>query len=428
MAPWEVSTRPVGPGSYVLLGAVGLSLCLSLGLALQPRKRDAPRKPPKRPWTPSPLTTSLPGLSQDEIAQLPYPPDVLPGARNVETPYGVIKVFEWGPEDGEKVLLLHGISTPCLCQSDLADELVAQGYRVMLFDYFGRGYSDAPSDVPYDVRLYATQILLVLASSPLPWTGNDGFHLMGYSLGGAIAASFAGYFPHLLRSLTLIAGGGLIRPQHVNWKSRVIYSQGILPEWFLQRLVRARLTGPPPSSHGTGPALVTETSTASEIITLDPEALEVQREQQKRKHENSDVNGGDAFDNAALSRHRPGITVAHVMAWQIRHHRGYIPAFMSSIRHAPIYDQQEEWVRLGKVLRERREGTLPGLKGGKILLILGETDPVIVKEELIHDATSVLGEEGFEAIALDAGHEIAIARGQEVGRIAASFWRNRVGQ
>ncbi len=57
--------------------------------------------------------------------------------------------------------------------------------------------------------------------------------------------------------------------------------------------------------------------------------------------------------------------------------------------------------------------------------MLGETDPVIVKEELIHDATSVLGEEGFEAVMLDCGHEIAIARGQEVARLATSFWRSR---
>lgn len=66
-------------------------------------------------------------------AQLPYPEDAFPGGRDVDTAYGTIKVFEWGPEDGEKVLLLHGVGTPCIALGDMAHELVQRGYRVMLF-------------------------------------------------------------------------------------------------------------------------------------------------------------------------------------------------------------------------------------------------------------------------------------------------------
>jgi hypothetical protein len=66
-------------------------------------------------------------------AQVPYPPDVFPGARDVETPYGTIKVFEWGPEEGEKVALLHGIGTPCIAMGDMASEFVRRGCRVILF-------------------------------------------------------------------------------------------------------------------------------------------------------------------------------------------------------------------------------------------------------------------------------------------------------
>ncbi len=56
---------------------------------------------------------SLP-RSPSHIADLPYPPDVLPGARDVDSPYGTMRVYEWGPEDGRKVLLVHGISTPSI--------------------------------------------------------------------------------------------------------------------------------------------------------------------------------------------------------------------------------------------------------------------------------------------------------------------------
>lgn len=72
-------------------------------------------------------------LPLEEQKRLPYPPDVLPGARDVNSPYGNIRVYEWGPEDGRKVLLVHGISTPGVALGSLAEELVESGCRVMLF-------------------------------------------------------------------------------------------------------------------------------------------------------------------------------------------------------------------------------------------------------------------------------------------------------
>lgn len=87
----------------------------------------------KAVFTPSPRKTILPTLSAQEVAALPYPPDVLPGWRDVATPYGSIRVYESGPEDGERVLLVHGISTPAVALGDLAQELIKRGYRVMLF-------------------------------------------------------------------------------------------------------------------------------------------------------------------------------------------------------------------------------------------------------------------------------------------------------
>lgn len=62
-----------------------------------------------------------------------YPPGALPGARNVETFYGSMRVYEWGLADGEKVLFVHGDATPCLVFSKIAQGLVDAGYRVMLF-------------------------------------------------------------------------------------------------------------------------------------------------------------------------------------------------------------------------------------------------------------------------------------------------------
>lgn len=66
----------------------------------------------------------------------PLPTDVLPGARDISTPYGSMRVYEWGPEDGSKILLVHGITTPCIALGGLAHALADRGCRVMLFDLY----------------------------------------------------------------------------------------------------------------------------------------------------------------------------------------------------------------------------------------------------------------------------------------------------
>lgn len=259
-------------------------------------------------------------------------------------------------------------------------------------DFFGRGYSDAPLDVPYDDRLYTTQILLVLASSPLPWTGSSAFHLVGYSLGGALAASFAAYHPHLLRSLTLICPGGLVRASHVSWKSRLLYAEGVLPAWLVTALARRRL--------------------------------------EPRRGASADVpEGEDAdvdFDEVPVSVERADVKVGDVVEWQLGGNEGFVGAYMSTIRNSPIYGQHDGvWKRLSEQLSRRRgqgHDVPAGLETGRICLILAERDPIVVKEEWIEDSKAVLGEDGVEVHVVNGGHEIAISKGREVADVAMRAW------
>ena len=80
----------------------------------------------------SPRTTLLPHLTPDQAASLPYPPNLFPGVRDVETPYGVMRVYEWGSEDGRKVILVHGDTTPGPMLGPIAKALVNKGWRVMI--------------------------------------------------------------------------------------------------------------------------------------------------------------------------------------------------------------------------------------------------------------------------------------------------------
>ena len=341
--------------------------------------------------TPSPLTTLLPKLSEREQADLPYPPDSLPGARDVATPYGSIRVYEFGPEAGRKVLLLHGISTPCLALGAVAHGLAEKGCRVMLFDLFGRGYSENSADLPHDLRLFTTQILLALASSPLSWTGSGSgkFSIVGYSLGGGISAGFTSYFADLIDSLVLIAPSGLIRARHFSKTSRVIYSEGVIPEPILFCAVRRRLKTPlyPPKQQPEG-----ETVDAAKAVQAETNI--------------------ESNSTAPLSKSHTNVTIERAVVHQVDNHEGFIAAFMSSIRYGPIQGQHTLWQKIGEQMGQRKS---------KVLILCGERDQIIVRDELREDATAVFdGHLEFKVV--DAGHDAPIAKANEVVKHIWSFW------
>lgn len=399
-----VASRPVITTSLVVI--------VSAALILRPLLLSHP------PQTiPSPRETLLPHLSPSEISRLPYPPDALPGGRDVPTPYGTVRVFEFGPLGGARVLLLAGISTPCISLSGLAESLAhTRGCRVLLFDYFGRGWSDAPDPrrVDHDHRLYVSQILCVLASSEVSWlgsahrgAGDGGFHVVGYSFGGGLAVSFASCFAPAVRSVTLIAPGGLMRKSANSWATTLLYSRGLFPEAVLRYFVRRRYE--PARARPRGK----EEVAAAEALVENAELGERKEEGQR------DV----LFDDAVVSTRRPDVTVTSVMAWQLRHHLGFVPAVMSSFRYGPIHDRDEEWKRVGAMLAERRHNRrLPGLLGGKVLLVLGRSDPIVKEDQIVPDMKKVLGEEAVDVVVLDGGHEVAITKGMEIADAAARFW------
>lgn len=365
---------------------------------------------PKGTIIPSPRT-AISTLSEAEKRQLPLPNDVLPGARDVASPYGSMRVYEWGPEDGPKVLFVHGITTPCIALGGLAHALADQGCRVMLFDLyvaslsspifskafaetlfssFGRGYSDCPSDAPQDDRLFATQIFLALSSSPLSWTGagSGKFCLVGYSLGGGIAAAFASYFPNLLSALVLLAPAGLIRESQISFQSRLLYSRGLVPELVLGFLVGRRLRAGPLTT----PKPKNEKLNAADALT-------------------EELSSQTAGNVQLLSRAYPHVTVPNAVYWQVNNHAGFVHAFMSSMRFGPILQQRQwdTWTRLGKYLAAQRglpkeEQLANGLPSDKVLIMCGIHDAIIVKDELVPDASLALqGNVDFEYY--NAGHE-----------------------
>lgn len=237
------------------------------------------------------------------------------------------------------------------------------------------------------------QILLCLQSSPLHWSP---FTILGYSLGGAIAADFTSYFPNQVRGLVLVAPGGLIRTSHISMTSKMLYHSSWMPEWMVRKLVASRLwTG----------------ARADDSVERAPATVEHAETTTTSKGESSS-SAVYTSSNYILLPGSPSSTVSGIVDWQIENHPGFVPAFISTIRHGPIHEQHHRW----EVIRENMTKKRSLLR--EVWIVLGETDPIIVWDEIAEDAKTVLGEENVRIKTVEgAGHELAIERPDEIVRV-----------
>jgi pimeloyl-ACP methyl ester carboxylesterase len=88
------------------------------------------------------------------------------------------------------------------------NSLISKGFRVLLYDLYGRGYSDAPG-VDYSTDLYVSQLEGILDAAG--WS-NEKCFVVGYSLGGGIATAFtAKWGKSKVERLGLLAPAGLLK-------------------------------------------------------------------------------------------------------------------------------------------------------------------------------------------------------------------------
>jgi pimeloyl-ACP methyl ester carboxylesterase len=113
--------------------------------------------------------------------------------------------FRWiGPARGPVIVAIHGIATPSPLWEALAAGLAGTGYRVLVYDLYGRGFSEA---VPgrQDQAFFLRQLEDLLADQGLA----EDLTLLGYSMGGVIATAFAAARPERMKRLILLAPAGI---------------------------------------------------------------------------------------------------------------------------------------------------------------------------------------------------------------------------
>ncbi len=111
---------------------------------------------------------------------------------------------------GEPVVFLHGSGPGASGYSNFKhniNNIVNSGRQAIIIDMIGFGYSSKPTDIDYTPELFCEVIVTAIQKM-----GIDTFDLVGNSLGGAVAIQAAVSHPDKVKSLILMAPGGIEEP------------------------------------------------------------------------------------------------------------------------------------------------------------------------------------------------------------------------
>lgn len=161
-----------------------------------------------------------------EALRKPVDTRAAPGAF-AETPSGPTHIRWHGPPSGPVAVCIHGLTTPSFVFDALVGQLVANGFRVLTYDLPGRGFTP-PQPGEQDADFFLSQLRGVLADQGIA----DIDLLVGYSMGGSIATTFAASDSDRVERLVLLAPAGLYHAPDL--LARLIREVPGLGDWIMR--------------------------------------------------------------------------------------------------------------------------------------------------------------------------------------------------
>jgi pimeloyl-ACP methyl ester carboxylesterase len=122
----------------------------------------------------------------------------------IELSDGVTHYELCGPDGGDLVVLVGGMTIPLFYWDAFASQLHERGLRTLAYSAYGRGYSDRVH-ARYDEALFVRQLRDLTTALDLPTQT----HLVGTSMGALIAAAFLDKYASSIATLTLVGPAGL---------------------------------------------------------------------------------------------------------------------------------------------------------------------------------------------------------------------------
>ncbi|WP_299355447.1 alpha/beta hydrolase [uncultured Shimia sp.] len=134
--------------------------------------------------------------------------------------------YRWhGPKDGPIAVCVHGLTTPSFVWDGLIPLLVAQGFRVLSFDLYGRGLSDRPRGRQTSA-FFTSMLSQILRDQEI----EGKVTLFGNSMGSAVATCFAAQHPDRVRQLVLCVPAGM--GHDLGLSARLTKSVPLIGDWL----------------------------------------------------------------------------------------------------------------------------------------------------------------------------------------------------
>ena len=172
-------------------------------------------------------------------------------------------------ENGQILVLVHGFSTPSVVWEGLLSYLLEEGFKVLVYDHYGRGYSSRPK-VKYTKDLFVDSLDELIEHQQI----NQKINLVGYSMGGPIVAGFAEKHIEKVRSVSFIAPAGYMSLS-VPWYQKLFYRFLTMP------MIRQFIGVVAPSIFYGGNATLTLSTLEDEKHVPQERLNEIYREQMK---------------------------------------------------------------------------------------------------------------------------------------------------
>ncbi|MFF5010228.1 alpha/beta fold hydrolase [Streptomyces phaeochromogenes] len=136
---------------------------------------------------------------------LPLNPDTRGRLRGsfIELSGGTTHYELTGPEDGELVFLMGGLTVPLFYWDGVAEHLHRRGLRTLTYSTYGRGYSDRVAG-PYNHELFVRQAHDLVEALDVP----QSWHTVGSSMGALNALGLLQRSHEQTKSLTLLGPAG----------------------------------------------------------------------------------------------------------------------------------------------------------------------------------------------------------------------------
>jgi pimeloyl-ACP methyl ester carboxylesterase len=134
----------------------------------------------------------------------------------IELSFGTVH-YIYHPSSSQSSLnvFVHGYSTPMEMWQDIFQSLVKDNQPCLVYDLYGRGWSDSPH-IPMNIDIFVCQLAELLYALNLPY---DKYNLFGVSMGGAIIQRFTELYPSRVSKLVLCCSAGL----NVAKPSKILY-------------------------------------------------------------------------------------------------------------------------------------------------------------------------------------------------------------